>query len=162
VLHSALRRKVKRFSGVPLTEVHLILGVATIALNLAAGLWGAVAWLASRASVWFWYVLRAAQIAVIAQVLLGALLLVGGKEATDGIHYMYGAAPLVVNLFAEGMRVSAAGREIGERDFEALAAGEQRAIALRIVRREMGVMSLAAFLIVAFSVRAAQVSDKLF
>jgi hypothetical protein len=109
----------------------------------------------------FWYVLRAAQAAVIAQVLLGALLLVGGQEATDGLHYMYGAAPLVVNLFAEGMRVNAAGREIGERDFETLAAGEQHAIALRIVRREMGIMTLSALLIVAFAVRAAQVSGEL-
>jgi hypothetical protein len=133
-----------------------------IALNLIAGLWGAVAWLTGRASVFFWYVLRAAQVAVIVQVLLGALLLVAGREADDGLHYMYGAAPLVVNLFAEGMRVNAAGREIGDRDFQALAAGEQRAIALRIVRREMGIMTLAALLIVAFGVRAAQISGELF
>jgi hypothetical protein len=110
----------------------------------------------------FWYVLRAAQVAVIAQVLLGAVILVGGQEASDSLHYMYGAAPLLVNLVAEGMRVNAAGREIGDRDFEALAAGEQRAIALRIVRREMGIMALAALLIVAFAVRAAQVSGELF
>jgi hypothetical protein len=124
--------------------------------------WGGAAWLSGQASVSFWYVLRAAQVAVIAQVLLGAVILVGGREASDGIHYMYGAAPLLVNLVAEGMRVNAAGREIGDRDFEALAAGEQRAIALRIVRREMGIMALAALLIVAFAVRAAQVSGELF
>jgi hypothetical protein len=124
--------------------------------------WGGAAWLAGQASVSFWYVLRAAQAAVIAQVLLGAVLLVGGKEASDGLHYMYGAAPLLVNLVAEGMRVNAAGREIGDRDFETLAAGEQHAIALRIVRREMGIMTLAALLIVAFAVRAAQVSGELF
>jgi hypothetical protein len=140
----------------------VVLGVATIALNLLAGVWGGAAWLAGHPSVPFWYVLRAAQAAVIIQVLFGALLLVGGREATDGLHYMYGAAPLVVNLFAEGMRVNAAGREIGERDFETLAAGEQRAIALRIVRREMGIMALSALLIVAFAVRAAQVSGELF
>jgi hypothetical protein len=133
-----------------------------IGLNLLAGVWGGAAWLAGQASVPFWYVLRAAQVAVIAQVLLGAVILVGGREASDGIHYMYGAAPLLVNLVAEGMRVNAAGREIGDRDFEALAAGEQRAIALRIVRREMGIMALAALLIVAFAVRAAQVSGELF
>ena len=33
---------------------------------------------------------------------------------------MYGAAPLLVNLFAEGMRVNAAQREIGDLDFESL------------------------------------------
>jgi hypothetical protein len=134
-----------------------VVGVAVIVLNAGAALWGTAAWLARRASVWFWYLLRTAQISVIVQVLLGALLLIAGHEADDGLHYMYGTAPLVVNLFAEGMRVGAAQREIGEGDFEALDAGEQRRIALRIVRREMGVMTVAALLVVAFAVRAAQV-----
>jgi heme A synthase len=107
-------------------------------------------------------VLRVAQGSVILQVLLGALLLISGHEADDALHYMYGTFPLLVNLFAEGMRVGAAQREIGDRDFEALDAVEQRRIALRIVRREMGVMTIAALLVVAFSVRAAQVSGKLF
>jgi hypothetical protein len=142
--------------------VHLAVGVGVIALNLLAGIWGATAWLLRRPSVPFWYLLRVAQASVIAQVLLGALLLVSGREAKDGLHYMYGAAPLVVNLFAEGMRVGAAQREIGDVEFERLGAGEQRAIALRIVRREMAVMTIAALLIVAFAVRAAQVSGHLF
>jgi hypothetical protein len=118
---------------------------------------------AKRPSVWFWYVLRAAQASVVAQVLLGAVLLVAGREATDAIHYMYGTAPLVVNLFAEGMRAGAAQRELPEDvEFGTLPAGEQRAIALRIVRREMGIMTFACLLIVAFAVRAAQVSGKMF
>jgi ABC-type phosphate transport system auxiliary subunit len=146
-----------------LAEVHLVAGVAVMALNLAAGLWGAVAWGANRASVWFWYVLRAAQVSVVVQVLLGAVLLIAGREAADGIHYMYGTAPLVVNLFAEGMRAGAAQREVPEDvEFESLPATEQRTIALRIVRREMGIMTVAALLIVAFAIRAAQVSGKMF
>ena len=43
-----------------------------------------------------------------------------------------------------------------------LAAGEQRAIALRIVRRELLIMTLACLLVVAFSLRAAQTSGELF
>jgi hypothetical protein len=139
-----------------------VTGVAVMALNLVAGVWGATAWIARRASVSFWYLLRAAQVSVIVQVGLGSLLLISGREAADAIHYMYGVFPLGVNLFAEGMRVGAAQREVGDVDFESLAAGEQRAIALRIVRREMGVMTMAALLIVAFAVRAAQVSGHLF
>ena len=88
---------------------------------------------------------------------------VGSREAADGIHYMYGTAPLLVNLFAEGMRAGAAQRELPEDvEFETLPAGEQRAIALRIVRREMGIMTIACLLIVAFAVRAAQVSGGMF
>jgi hypothetical protein len=144
-------------------EVHLVAGVAVMVLNLAAGLWGAVAWAMNRASVSFWYALRAAQASVLVQVVLGAILLAAGREATDGWHYMYGTAPLIVNLFAEGMRIGAAQREVPDDiEFDALPAGDQRAIALRIVRREMGIMTLASLLIVAFAVRAAQVSGEMF
>jgi hypothetical protein len=144
-------------------EVHLVVGVAMISLNLLAGVWGAAAWVARRPSVTFWYLLRTAQVAVVVQVALGAVLLVAGREASDPIHYMYGSAPLVVNLFAEGMRVGAAQRELPQDvAFETLPATDQRSIALRIVRREMGIMALSALLIVAFGVRAGQVSGKLF
>jgi hypothetical protein len=142
-----------------MADVHLALGVAVLALNLVAGVWGGIAWLTERASVGFWYALRAAQVSVVAQVILGALLLALGHEADEPIHYMYGSAPLLVNLFAEGMRAGAAQRELPEDvAFESLGATAQRTIALRIVRREMGVMTVAALLIVAFAFRAAQVS----
>ena len=138
-------------------------GIAVVALNGLAAAWGGIAWLRRDPSVWFWYVLRAAQASVVVQVLLGAVLLVAGREATDGWHYMYGTAPLLVNLFAEGMRAGAAQRELPEDvDFEGLPSTEQRTIALRIVRREMGIMTLATLLIVAFAVRAAQVSGEMF
>jgi hypothetical protein len=143
-------------------SVHLVVGVAVLVLNLTAGVWGLVALRWRQASVSFWYVLRAAQASVLLQVLLGALLLIAGREPAEDIHYMYGSAPLLVNMFAEGMRVSAAQREVGDLDFESLAAGEQRAIALRIVRREIVIMTFACFLVLAFAVRAAQVSGKLF
>src|SRR6202051_3964467 len=144
-------------------EAHLVLGVAVLALNLAAGAWGAVAWLTERASLFFWYLLRASQAAVVLQVAFGAILLLFGHEAKDPLPYMDGASPLLVNLFAEGMRAGAAHRELPEGvDFATLGAAEQRTIALRIVRREMGVMTLGALLIVAFAFRAAQVSGHMF
>jgi hypothetical protein len=134
-----------------------------MALNLVAGLWGVGAWARDRPSVGFWYALRVAQGSVVLQVVLGAVLLLIGREAADPIHYMYGSAPLLVNLFAEGMRVGAAQREIPEGvAFDTLPAGEQRTIGLRIVRRETVVMALACLLIVAFAVRAAQVSGHMF
>jgi hypothetical protein len=145
-----------------LAEVHLVVGVAVLVLNLVAGVWGLVALRWPRASVSFYPVLRAAQASVIVQVLLGVLLLIDGREPAEDIHYMYGAAPLLVNMFAEGMRVSAAQREVGDVDFESLGATEQRAIALRIVRRELVIMTFACFLVLAFSIRAAQVSGRLF
>ena len=145
-----------------MADVHLVVGVTVMALNLIAGVWGAVAWARRQPSVRFWYVLRAAQASLIVQVLLGALLLISGREASDGLHYLYGTAPLLVNLFAEGMRVGAAEREVGDVEFDTLAAADQRSLALRIVRREMGIMSLAALLVAALAVRAGQTSGHLF
>ncbi len=146
-----------------MAEFHLGVGVAVLALNLVAGVWGAVAWLTDRPSLFFWYVLRAAQVSVVFQLLLGTLLLLAGHEAKDPIHYMYGSAPLLVSLVAEGMRTGAAHREIPAGvDFETLGVTDQRTIALRIVRREMGIMTVSALLITAFVFRAAQVSGKLF
>jgi hypothetical protein len=145
-----------------LADVHLAVGVTVMALNLIAGVWGAVAWARRQPSVRFWYVLRAAQASLIVQVLLGALLLISGREASEGLHYLYGTAPLLVNLFAEGMRVGAAEREVGDVEFDTLAAADQRSLALRIVRREMGIMSVAALLVAALAVRAGQTSGHLF
>ena len=146
-----------------MTEVHLVVGVAVLVLNVVAGLWGLGAALARATPVSFWYVLRAAQISVVVQVLLGSILLIAGHEPNDAWHYMYGTAPLLVNLFAEGMRVGAAQREVPEDvEFAGLPADEQRTIALRIVRREMIVMSTAALLVAAFAFRAAQTSGAMF
>ncbi len=146
-----------------MTELHVAVGVAVLALNLVAGVWGAVAWLTDRASLFFWYVLRAAQVSVVLQVLLGAILLGLGHTADDPIHYMYGTLPLLVSLIAEGMRSGAAQRELPEGvDFRALGASEQHAIALSIVRREMGIMAIGALLIAGLVFRAAQVSGGLF
>ena len=146
-----------------MTEVHLVVGVAVLALNVVVGVWGLGAAVFGGTPVSFWYVLRAAQISVVVQVLLGAILLIAGHEPRDAIHYMYGTAPLLVNLFAEGMRTGAAQRELPEGvEFRDLPAEEQRTIALRIVRREMTIMSVAALLVAAFSLRAAQVSGSLF
>ena len=142
-----------------MADVHLALGVALLALNLLAGAWGGIAWLRERASIAFWYLLRAAQVSVFIQVMLGALLVVTGHEAADGLHYVYGVLPLPVSLLAEAARTGAAEREIGELEFEALPADRQRTIALAIVRREMGIMTVSCLVIFALALRAAGTSS---
>jgi hypothetical protein len=139
--------------------VHLVLGVAVIALNLLAGGWGGIAWLRQRPSVSFWYMLRAAQVAVVLQVLAGGILVLLGEEASGALHYIYGLAPLVVSLLAEGARGGDAERELGEVDFQTLPRERQRLVALAIVRREMGIMALSAIVIFFLALRAAGTSD---
>ena len=136
-------------------DVHLVAGVAVLVLNLVAGTWGGIAWLRQRASLGFWYALRAAQVAVVLEVMLGTLLLFLGNEAPDRLHYLYGALPLLVSLFAEGARAGAAGQELGDTDFEALPPDRQRLLALAIVRRETGIMALSCIVIFFLTLRAA-------
>jgi heme A synthase len=139
-------------------EVHLVVGCALIALNLAAFAVGGIAWLRHRSSIPFWYLLRGAQAAVFLQALLGALLVISGHEPDDDLHYLYGILPLVVSFLAEGARAGAAQRELGETDFESLSADDQQALALAIVRREMGIMAVSCGVILFLALRAAGTS----
>jgi hypothetical protein len=139
-----------------LSNIHEVLAVAVLATNLAAGVWGGVAWLRSEPSVVFWYLLRVAQVVVVIQVVIGLLLLGGGRRAPDALHVVYGVAPLVVALVSEAMRVGAAQRELADvGDVEALERHEQAAVARRVVRREMGIMAVGALVIVTLALRAA-------
>lgn len=136
-------------------HVHLAVGILVLATNLLAGAWGGIAWLRSQPSVGFWYALRAAQVAVVLQVGLGAILLLSGRQAETGLHYLYGVLPLLVSLLAEGARAGAAERELVGLDFESLPESRQLVIAGAIVRRETGIMAVSALVILALALRAA-------
>ena len=137
---------------------HIAVGVLLIALNAAAGLVGGIAWYRNRASIPFWYLLRAAQAAVFLQALIGGLLVVTDHEPEEGLHYLYGILPLVVSFIAEGARLDAAQREVGDLDPETLTTEEQESLALAIVRREMGIMAVSCGVIFFLGLRAAGTS----
>ncbi len=146
----------RRLGGVEaVLTVHITVGVAVIATSLAAGIWGGVAWLRDRPSVGFWYALRVEQVAVVLQATLGAILLLSGREAASGLHYVYGVAPLLISLLAEAARAGAAERELTGLDFESLPRARQRLTALAIVRRETGIMAVSALVVFGLAVRAA-------
>jgi len=74
---------------------------------------------------------------------------------------LYGLLPLAVSFIAEQLRVASAQMIMDSHGFESTAevAGlpgdEQRRLVVAIVRREVGVMALAAFVIVVLLARAA-------
>ena len=138
--------------------LHIAVGLILIALNAAAGIVGGVAWYRNRPSIPFWYLLRAAQVSVFVQALLGGLLVVTNHEPKEGLHYLYGILPLVVSFIAEGARADAARREVGEIDPETLSEDEQQSLALAIVRREMGIMAVSCGVIFFLALRAATTS----
>jgi|SRR3954447_8744497 len=141
-----------------MVAVHVVVGCAVIALNLVAFAIGGGAWYRDRPSVRFWYLLRAAQVAVFLQAMLGGLLVFTGHKPGDDLHYLYGILPLFVSLIAEGARAGAAERELGDVDFESLSADSQQSLALAIVRREMGIMAVSCGVILFLALRAAGTS----
>ncbi|TMK59179.1 MAG: hypothetical protein E6G51_00015 [Actinobacteria bacterium] len=138
--------------------LHIAVGVLLIVLNAAAGLVGGIAWYRNRPSIRFWYLLRAAQVAVFLQALIGGLLVVTDHEPEEGLHYLYGILPLFVSFIAEGARFDAAQREVGDLDPETLTSDEQESLALAIIRREMGIMAVSCGVIFFLGLRAAGTS----
>ncbi|HEY5976462.1 MAG TPA: hypothetical protein VIT85_01285 [Solirubrobacterales bacterium] len=142
-----------------MVAVHIVVGAALILFNLLAFATGGIAWLRARPSIPFWYLLRAAQVAVFLQAIVGGLLVFFGHEQDDDLHYLYGILPLLVSFLAEGARTGAAERELRDVDVEALPQEEQEGVALAIVRREMGIMAVSCGVILFLGLRAAGTSS---
>jgi hypothetical protein len=139
-----------------LSGIHEVLGIAVLAANALAAAWGAVAWSRKVPSIAFWPILRVAQATVAVEVVLGLILWAQGDTPPDGLHYVYGIAPLIVSLVCEAMRVGAAQKELKDvEEVDDLDHREQVLIARRVVIRQMGVMTVGSLLIVTLALRAA-------
>ena len=59
----------------------MVMGIAVLATNLAASVWGAIGWIRkdARASIVFWPLLRVAQATVVIQAVVGLLLVARGR-----------------------------------------------------------------------------------
>ena len=142
-------------------DVHLVVGVLAISLMAVVAVYGAWAWWHPAPRVWFWRLLRTAQSVVIVQVALGGILVLLGHKP-KGLHVLYGVLPVLVSLIAEALRASSAQMILDARGYEsAQAVGkrppeEQRAVVSAILRREFGMIALAALVIVVLLLRAAQ------
>ena len=78
-----------------MTTFHIVLGVAVVVVNLAAGLLGAYKWRKDEYSHAFWPILRTGQALVVIEALDGAVLLLMGQELPR-LHLIYGLVPLGV------------------------------------------------------------------
>jgi len=141
-------------------QVHLVVGVITITLSGVAGVYGAWCWWRVRNSIWFWRVLRASQAAIVIEAALGGILILLGHKS-PGLHTLYGVLPLFVSFIAEQLRVSTAQMVLDKGGFESaqdvdkLPDAEQQQIVVMIMRRELGVMALAALVNTVLLARAA-------
>jgi hypothetical protein len=140
--------------------VHIVVGVGCLVLVGGAGAWGAWCWYRVRQSALFWRLLRAGQVAIVVQAVLGGVLLLLGYKQKS-LHVIYGLLPLLVSFIAEQLRIASAQAVLDSRGFESAEAvgqlpdGEQRVVVISIVQREMGVMVLAAVVMFVLIGRAA-------
>jgi hypothetical protein len=144
-----------------MTAAHAVLGGAATALFAAAAGLGGWRWWRVEPSALFWPLLRAAQALLVADAVLGGALLLAGRHPDDGLHYVYGLLPLAVSFFAEQLRIASAEAVLEARGLpSAQAVGElpedrQRSVVVAILRRELGVMTLAALVAAGLCLRAA-------
>jgi len=142
------------------TAVHAAVGGAMALLFAAAGGLGAWRWWRVEASDGFWRILRTAQVVMVLEAALGGVLLLAGERPADDLHYVYGLLPLGVSFVAEQLRITSAESVLAARglesaqDMRGLDEAAQRSIVLAIVRREIGVMALAALVILGLALRA--------
>jgi hypothetical protein len=143
-----------------------VVGFLVLGLSLAAAALGLWRWYRVEPSDLFWKLLRASQAALVVQIVLGVLLLVLGHHPAK-LHLVYGLVPIVVSFAAEQLRVGAAQAVLDVRGLDsaeavgALPESQQRSVVLAIVRREIGVMALAALVVFVLALRAASVAGGL-
>ena len=143
-----------------MTDVHIAVGVLAIVLTSAAALYGTWCWFRGDRSKFFWWILRAGQVVIVVQAALGGVLVLLGHKPPS-LHVIYGLLPLLVSFVAEQLRIASAQMVLDASGFQSAAAvgelpeDQQQAVVQAILHRELGVMVLAAFVIVVLLARAA-------
>jgi hypothetical protein len=148
-----------------MTQAVVAGAIAVAALNAGAGLLGAWLWYdgapGERSAGAFWLILRVAQGSALALAIAVGSLAAAGNYSTDHLFYLYALLPLAIGLVAEQLRVASAQTILDQRELDdaqavgALPEQEQRRLVIEIVRREIGVMALSAFVVVFLALRAA-------
>ena len=141
-----------------------VAATVTLAVNLAAGAVAGLAWWRGSTNAFVWPLLRAGQAAVVVQAALAGLLAATGWKPDDGLYWLYVMLPIAINLIAEQLRILAAEQVLENRGLaDAQAVGalpeeEQRMVVLAVVRREIGVMAVAAVVVTFLALRAALIA----
>jgi hypothetical protein len=136
--------------------------LALAALNAVPGLLGAWRWCREESSRAFWVLLRVAQVGALIFAVAVGTLAAAGHSSSEQLFYLYALLPLAVGFVAEQLRVASAQTILDQRELvDAQAVGdlpedEQHGIVAAIVRREMGVMTLSALVVVFLALRAAE------
>jgi hypothetical protein len=136
-----------------------LVGGITIGVNWLAALLGGAAWVTHRRVPGFWPALRTGQALILLDAVIGAALLLDGKDLPR-LHLIYGLVPIAVAFVAEQLRLTAAQTVLDQHDLEdskavaKLPQSEQHALVALIVRRETATMAASAAVIALLAMRA--------
>jgi len=143
-----------------MAELAAITALVVVGVNALAGAYGGLRWWRVEPSRTFWVLARAGQGAAVALALVAGVLALAGFRPDAGLFWLYALLPVAVAFVAEQFRVTAAQTVLDARDLEdARAVGRldeagQRSVVLAIVRREIGVIALAALVAAFLALRA--------
>jgi hypothetical protein len=139
-----------------------IWGAIVVAVaNGLVGLFGAFRWYRFAPSREFWFALRGAQALALAYALVVGVLVLEGDRPSSNLYYLYALLPIAIGFVAEQLRLVAADQVLSGRDLDdakqvaLLPPAQQQAIVSAILRREVGVMALAALVVCVLALRAA-------
>jgi hypothetical protein len=144
-----------------MTQVAVSVALAVAVVNAGAAALGAWRWWQVEPSRAFWVLCRTGQVANAVMAAVAGVLAAVGFDPSDGLYYLYALLPVAVSFVAEQLRIASAQTVLDARGLEDTAAvgrldeAGQRSVVLAIVRREMGVMALAAGVVVFLALRAA-------
>ncbi|MDX6724897.1 MAG: hypothetical protein QOD44_232 [Solirubrobacteraceae bacterium] len=137
-----------------------VAALATAALNVVAAAFGAWRWWSVAPSRTFWVLARTGQAAAIALAIVAGVLAAMGFQPADGLFWLYALLPVAVSFVAEQFRIASAQTVLDTRELEdpeavgRLDDAGQRSVVLAILRREMGVVALAAAVVAFLALRA--------
>lgn len=134
---------------------------AVLAVNAVAGAFAGWRWWRVEPSDAAWPLLRVGQGLAFAQAAVAGVLYASGYDPPDDLYWLYALLPVAIGLIAEQLRVASAEQVLENRELPnaqavgALPETEQRSVVLAIVRREIGIMALAALVVAFLALRAA-------
>jgi hypothetical protein len=141
------------------SSLHTQFGALAIALNVLAAVIGGVAWLVRRNPKPFWWCLRAGQALIMIEAVIGAALVLDGRDLPR-LHLIYGLTPIAVAFLAEQLKLLATQTLLDNRGYEGgadiakLPEAEQREFITAVLRRELGVMATSAGIVAVLAARA--------
>jgi len=150
--------------GVTSTTIATVAAYATLVVNAVAAAFAGRRWWLVEPHDAVWPLLRGGQIVAGIWVLAAGVLALTGWKPADHLYWLYAVLPVAVGFVAEQLRVASAEQVLEERGLDdAQAVGTlpeagQRSVVLQIVRREMGVMALAALVVTFLALRGALIA----